>query len=143
MQLQQQQQQQAFPFTPSSSEVSTPSSPTNAFVPTHSHFVGPGVSMQSKVKQQVPRVWNYQEYGQTMPMVGVPAGDAIGNSNLSSSYSSSGIELEPTSPSHYLKSFGNVAPNVSQTLFSSSADYSSMQQQAHQVIIPTKRYVLI
>ena len=99
----QQQQQSAFPFTPSSSEVSTPSSPTNAF----SSFHGPGGSPKLKTP----------------------------GSNLSSSYASSGMEFEPTSPSNFRKSIGNVAgSNSSNTLFSSSADYSTMQHQSNQVI---------
>ena len=99
----QQQQQSAFPFTPSSSEVSTPSSPTNAF----SSFHGPGGSPKLKTP----------------------------GSNLSSSYASSGMEFEPTSPSNFRKSIGNVAgSNSSNTLFSSSADYSTMQHQSKQVI---------
>ena len=89
--------------------------------------------MQSKVKQQGPRVWSYQDYAQPMSATGITGADAMGSSNLSSSYSSSGIELEPTSPSQYLKNFGIVGTSSSQTMFSSSADYTAMQHQDSQV----------
>ena len=131
-----QQQQPAFQFTPSSSEVSTPSSPTNAFSPVHGSCVVPGAGIQSNVKSQVPRVWNYSNQEVTTPTSAACYGcEGTANSNLSSSYSSSGIEFEPTSPSHCRKNMVNVGTGSSQTMFSSSSDYTAMQQQAHKVIL--------